>query len=155
MEEFDKRYIWGYTVGASMLGLGLFVLVPGMDDYNGGMIFFGVWYAVAGFGLLRKTFYGVMLFYMAVLYGCWTLLQASTWAGDLGWHILLLIWLGLPAIFCYRRFERIASERLQRWPEWMFPKRFRSQTRNLSDTERQKVLEHMRERGKAKEAGQK
>lgn len=151
MEEFDKHYVWGYIVGASMLALGVFVLVPGIGEHRAGMIFAGAWYAVGGFGILRKTAYGVLMFYMAVFYTIWSLLQASTWARpNVGWAVLLLVWLGLPAIFYYRWFERVAAKRIAKWPDFNRKRkpveRPAIPTRSLSDAERKTVLEHIQER---------
>jgi hypothetical protein len=158
MEEFDKHYVWGYVLGGSMLALGLFVFVPGMmpgnQPHRVGMLIFGAWYAVAGFGLLRKMFYGILLFYAAVLHTAWTLLQAHTWAEGPGRHILLLVWLALPAILYYRRFEQLAGVSLLKWKR---REKERSTvvpempTRSLSSEEVEQVFEHMRERRKTKQ----
>jgi hypothetical protein len=151
---FDRRYIGGYLLGGSMLLVGLFYVVSWLlpGEAAIGMLLFGLWYAVAGFGLTRKTFYGVVMFYMAALNALVSFFYPH-W-DSLLLHVLVLLWLGLPAIFYYRRFEQLAAGSLSKW-DWRGKKRQavlpEIPTRSLSDEEVKQVFEHIQERRKAKQ----
>lgn len=156
--SFDRRYIGGYLLGGSMLLVGLFFVVswllPGEAPIR--MLLFGLWYAVAGFGIIRKTVYGLVMFYMAVFNSLLAFFYPHS--DNPLVHVVVLVWLGIPALAYFPLRENwLDANPRNRQPLIKQVSRPKYPSRALDDDEVKQVFEHLRqqrEQRKAKEQKQ-
>jgi hypothetical protein len=85
-----------------MLLIGLFLLVTSflVEQQGVGMFLYGVWWALAGVLLLRRSIYGIVLLYMALADTLFSIFRGGLSRNPL-LEVATVIWLGLPGLSYY------------------------------------------------------
>jgi hypothetical protein len=162
-ELLDRRYIWGYVQGGMMMLIGLFLVVtsPFVDEHGWGMFMYGAWYAITGFGVIRKKMYGYLMFYIAAMDSLVGFFHPGPARSHPLLSLVMLLWLGIPALGYYpardgysysigrgRRKSNSVSNSTVAAAKAVLP------SRALNEAELKQVLERLREARERRRAKQ-